>query len=402
MRVTIFEYASGGGFQGRPIPYNILCEGYSMLKTATEDFQAAGYNVSTLIDSRLEFLHSHLKADEVMKVSPTYPVQRALNAALESSDLSLIIAPETNGLLSSLVQAAGSSATSLNSTPASIDLVSDKAKLAAALHQNGLPTPETRCLSIEEGVEEAERAAREFSRPVVVKPVDGVGCEGLSIVKDVNQIKMAVTKILKGGRTKHFIIQKFEEGLSASVSLISNGLEARPVSLNLQQVSLNTPPESSCYLGGVVPLLHSAQGEAFELAKKAVELFRGLRGYVGVDMVLSPSGPVILEINPRLTVSYVGLKRVSKMNLAAAMVKASRGEEIPSSFELEGVSVFSKLHSEAVENIRGDMKILCPSLQIEGEKLAYTFIAAKGRTESEAQMMLSNMVRSHRVAGKVS
>ncbi|MFQ6134619.1 MAG: ATP-grasp domain-containing protein [Nitrososphaerales archaeon] len=400
MKVAIFEYASGGGLQGRPIPHNILCEGYSMLKTATEDFQSAGYTVTSLLDSRSPLLQSHLNADEVVKVSPTYSVQRALNDTLKSSDLSLIIAPETDGILSSLVRMGRSSTASLNSTPDSIDLVSDKAKLAAALHRNGFSTPETRCLSIEEGVGEAERVAEELLGRVIVKPVDGVGCEDLSIVKDAAQMRQAVKKILRGGQMERFMIQKFVEGLPASVSLISNGVEVRPVSLNLQQLSLNPPPEPSCYLGGVVPLLHPDMEEAFGVAKRAVELFRGLRGYVGVDMVLSSSGPLILEINPRLTVSYVGLKRVSKVNLAEAMVKSALGEELPISFELEGVSVFSKIRSEAAEDIRNDVEILCPRLQVEGEELAYTFVAAKGRTESEAKRLFTDAVLLHGITGK--
>jgi predicted ATP-grasp superfamily ATP-dependent carboligase len=53
------------------------------------------------------------------------------------------------------------------------------------------------------------------------------------------------------------------------------------------------------------------------------------RGYIGVDLVLGKaadgSRDYVIEINPRLTTSYIGLRAASQMNLAAAMVDACRG-----------------------------------------------------------------------------
>ena len=46
----------------------------------------------------------------------------------------------------------------------------------------------------------------------------------------------------------------------------------------------------------------------------------GLWGYVGVDLIDTPAGPVVLEINPRLTTSYCGLGGVLGVNLAALVV----------------------------------------------------------------------------------
>ena len=41
------------------------------------------------------------------------------------------------------------------------------------------------------------------------------------------------------------------------------------------------------------------------------------------------SGDVAIEINPRLTTSYVGLRALAESNLAAAILAAARGEPIP-------------------------------------------------------------------------
>ncbi|HEV3003063.1 MAG TPA: ATP-grasp domain-containing protein, partial [Pirellulales bacterium] len=47
-------------------------------------------------------------------------------------------------------------------------------------------------------------------------------------------------------------------------------------------------------------------------------------GYLGVDLVLGGpddgSDDVVIEINPRLTTSYIGLRAACRENLAAAML----------------------------------------------------------------------------------
>ena len=61
-----------------------------------------------------------------------------------------------------------------------------------------------------------------------------------------------------------------------------------------------------------------------------------LRGYVGVDLVLGPaedgSRDVVLEVNPRLTTSYVGLSCLAKGNLAAEMLAAAEGKCVEPAF----------------------------------------------------------------------
>ena len=58
-------------------------------------------------------------------------------------------------------------------------------------------------------------------------------------------------------------------------------------------------------------------------------------GYVGIDMILGPDGPesdVVLELNPRLTTSYLGLRQLARGNLAEAMLAAATGQPVHLSF----------------------------------------------------------------------
>ena len=47
----------------------------------------------------------------------------------------------------------------------------------------------------------------------------------------------------------------------------------------------------------------------------------GLWGYVGVDLVIGDNGPVVLEVNPRLTTSYIGLSRSIGHNVAELLLR---------------------------------------------------------------------------------
>ena len=85
-----------------------------------------------------------------------------------------------------------------------------------------------------------------------------------------------------------------------------------------------------CYRGGQLPIAPVLADRAVRIATAAVECVPGLRGYVGVDVVLGDDGgDWAIEINPRLTTSYVGLRALARFNLAAAILAAVTGEPIP-------------------------------------------------------------------------
>jgi predicted ATP-grasp superfamily ATP-dependent carboligase len=73
-----------------------------------------------------------------------------------------------------------------------------------------------------------------------------------------------------------------------------------------------------------LPLAAPLAARARQLALAAVEAMPPTIGYVGIDLVLGAdadgSQDYILEVNPRLTTSYVGLRVACRQNLAAAML----------------------------------------------------------------------------------
>jgi len=93
----------------------------------------------------------------------------------------------------------------------------------------------------------------------------------------------------------------------------------------------------------MVPLTHRLTPRAFENARAVLSAAPGLRGYFGVDLVLTEEEAWVIEVNPRLTTSYVGLRDVVRMNLAEAILKAIFQGTLPRTVDVAGHARFSTL-----------------------------------------------------------
>ncbi len=312
LKVGIVEYFNGSAPH---LDAELLLEGYAMLKSIVCDFLALGASVKTILDRRLERC-CELGSAEVVWSSGFGEFERELKILSQSVDYMLLIAPEH--LLPTFLERLGS-AESLNSSPDSIRAASDKCRLAQRLGEAGLDLPEYACFEADATLAEVRSFCMEAGYPVAVKPAVGAGCEGLSLVRCEEELEAAYRKACRIDPNGKVVVQKWCEGLAASVSLIVSDEAILPLSLNRQIVKVGAFNGNSAYLGGVVPLPHPLAEESFKAASKAVGAFKGLRGYVGVDVILADK-VLVLEVNPRLTVSYLGLSRVLDGSVARLMV----------------------------------------------------------------------------------
>jgi tyramine---L-glutamate ligase len=83
------------------------------------------------------------------------------------------------------------------------------------------------------------------------------------------------------------------------------------------------------YLGGELPLAAGFAERAQQLASRALAAMPPAIGFVGVDLVLGRepdrSEDFVIDVNPRLTTSYVGLRAAARSNLAEAMLAVANG-----------------------------------------------------------------------------
>jgi predicted ATP-grasp superfamily ATP-dependent carboligase len=134
---------------------------------------------------------------------------------------------------------------------------------------------------------------------------------------------------MQAGRAEKHILQPFVLGLAVSVAFIISAKEC--VALLPAEQHLSEDGRFR-YLGGAIPLAPDIAQRAEHLARRALETIPGLLGFVGVDLVLGEKGDGsedwVIEINPRLTTSYIGQRLMTPSNLAQSMLQAASGSSI--------------------------------------------------------------------------
>ncbi len=395
MRILIYEHVSGGGYAAEPLPPSLLCEGYAMLRGLTADFKAAGHEVTTLLDARIASFNPSLNADHVVQIASSGEADPTMEKAAEEADAVYVVAPEPNHVLQSIVECIETTGTlSLNCQSVGIEAAADKAALNEHVKQNGLNFPKTQLFPSNDPVEKSVYTIKnKLGFPSVIKPVSGAGCSGLSVVRNEQQAVEAIVKIRRETAGDQVAAQELIEGVSVSVSLFSTGAEALPVSLNLQEVTMAPPEGQSSYDGGAVPFDHSLKSEALGAAKQLTESFGGLRGYVGVDLILTKDRAFVLEINPRLTTSYVGLRKVADFNPAEAIFKAVVKGELPKNPLIKGYSCFSKIpisHLSPLIYKKMDkmVEVVSPPFPSADAELSYALVQSIGNTLERASFGL--------------
>lgn len=320
MRTLILEYASASDIKDP----DIYAEGHAMLKGLIEDFKHKNADYLVSRDSHFEAQYcNRVEIDDLM---------HWLNENIELYDACFLIAPEEDFILYKLTELIEKKDVKIiGSSSEAVLLCSDKFSMYEAL-KDSVNIIETEKVFFDE----IDNYDSPFNCKKVIKPADGVSCSGVNIVGSLSELKEAARSMQTS--LPYFIVQDFIEGVSASVSLLSNGEEAIPLSLNLQNIEFKD--NNINYGGGEVPFEHNRGLEAKKVAKKAVESINGLKGYVGVDVILGDTVHVV-EINSRLTTPYVALKDILDFNLGEAIFDSVFGI-FPSKIDLNGKVSFYK------------------------------------------------------------
>lgn len=226
---------------------------------------------------------------------------------MDDADAVWPIAPESGGRLEKLVaMAVAHGKIPLCSTIDAIHITSSKRMTARLLAANGVAVVPTRG---------AAEPFFESRNGWVAKPDDGAGAEDTRWFDDPERMRRWLDR---DGRRRTHVVQPFVRGEAASLSVLIRDGAARVLSCNRQNVTIDDGRFR--YHGGVVGGLQARHAAFAPEAARIAEAIPGLWGYVGVDLIDSPAGPLVLEINPRLTTSYVGLAAAIGRNPAGMVL----------------------------------------------------------------------------------
>ena len=254
------------------------------------------------------------------------PAPTMLDSVIAAVDAVWLIAPETDGCLEQLAtQVERHGRTLLGPGAAAIAGAANKAQLARRLAEAGIRHPKTRSVAASNG---ADAAASDIGYPVVVKPVRGAGSCGVCVAHDRLELRCAVDAARDAGGRDEVLVQEYVHGAAASVSLLANGRDVVPLAVNAQTVQARTTasPPSFEYLGGETPFEHPLAALAVAAALDTCRAVGGMRGVVGVDVVLTGTDAVVIELNPRLTTAYLGVRAAIDENVSALALAACAGD----------------------------------------------------------------------------
>lgn len=329
MKLLVFEFATAMGVEDP----SITADGHAMLYGLLDDLK--DYKTHHLIPNWSETIKTNHS-----KYIPVHgDLKEWLLNNIKDYDACLPVAPEENNLLHDLtmiiedqgVEVVGSSSNAVKITTNKFDMYN--------VLKGKVPVIKTKQIFFNEKKKIYQKSLFDEGVTKVAKPADGVSCSGVHVVKSFTELKKAQNHIKTLTKLPYYLIQDYVPGVNASVSILSNGKTGVPLSLNFQDVRLNGGEIN--YNGGKVPFKHKLSDIAMEIAKNAVECVDGLKGYVGVDMILDEEKVHLVEINSRLTTPYVALRRLINFNLGDAIIKAVHGE-LPTEVKINGRANFCK------------------------------------------------------------
>ena len=267
--------------------------------------------VYSLVDQR----RHNAFPESVRFIDPSNDIFQSIFQAAKIADWTLLIAPESESILENCLTRLDSfSQRVLSPDLPFVQLTSDKHRTSEFLAAKGIPSINGCCLSEMDN-------GKTPTFPVVVKPNDGAGCENSFLLKSRSEWE----QIVPGLDQEKFLAQPFHSGIPVSVNILAG----RTTTFLPATRQIFDPIGNSGRMGGYqraekitnAHLLARANG----LARRTVDALPNTQGYFGIDMILGESEAaeptdVVVEINPRLTSSYVFQRKWLSKNIAEVML----------------------------------------------------------------------------------
>jgi predicted ATP-grasp superfamily ATP-dependent carboligase len=286
MKVLLAEYAT---FHDPALAH----EGKAMLDVLEKSFRCSGYEV--VLPGPGDF------GAEIARLAPV-------------CDMGLVIAPDH--LLSKYTMLIEEHTHNLGCGSLSAALSANKVRTGQILTRHMVPVPP---------------AAVTGKR--VIKPVNGCGSSGVRITDGPGGAGEFAEQYIEG---QHFSVSFVGSRIVGEACLYFSGNPPLTLAVNRQFIETGTDGKIR-YLGGETPVHPPREAEIIATAEKAVSVL-GCQGYCGVDVVVADKVYVV-DVNPRITTSLVGIAACMEEEIADLLVSASKGTA-PDEVHLTGMARF--------------------------------------------------------------
>jgi len=275
MKVLLAEYATAHAPALAP-------EGAAMLRVLFESFRRCGYDIT--VPGTGDF------GAEIERLSP-------------DCDMGLVIAPDH--LLSRYTMILEQHTHNIGCGAMNAALCANKVRTAQILKSHGIPVPA-----------DATAGTR------VVKPVHGCGTQGVRLTSSIPGEGEFSQEYIEG---EHFSASLVGSRIVGDACLYFSGNPPVSLAVNRQFIEIGDDGAFR-YCGGETPVHPECEREILDVATKTIAVL-GCQGYCGVDVVVADKIYVV-DVNPRITTSLVGIAACMEEEIARVLVDASFGKPI--------------------------------------------------------------------------
>ena len=252
---------------------------------------------------------------------PDEPPADFLRRQASLHDLVWVVAPESDGMLRALSLAVEEPQW-LGCSPKAIEIAGSKRATALQLLAAGIAATEP----LDAGPARSGAAAVRPGR-WVVKPDDGCGAAGARRHDDYEAARFDFDS--RRHQEEDVVMELWIDGAPLSISLLCNSGRAELLAVNRQHIGVDgagflrfdgvSRDARTTVEAAVTARALAALGQRVQAA------LPGLRGFVGIDVTWNPErGPVVIEINPRVTCAYEGLSASLGRNIAQEVLTLHR------------------------------------------------------------------------------
>jgi len=161
--------------------------------------------------------------------------------------------------------------------------------------KSGVPTPDFKLVRTDR---DAFEAIAEFGMPVIIKPADSSGSQGIQYVSDANELGSVLVEAFRYTKSNLVILEKWFDGrhIDANAFFWGNKFYACGMAERFF-----TPFPYRVPIGGYEPAILSQNEKTmlYRLFEKAARSLGINHGPVKADFILSKDGPQVIEISAR-------------------------------------------------------------------------------------------------------
>lgn len=267
----------------------------------------------------------------------------------------------------------------LGTSAEGIDIAEDREKFDAFLESIDMRRPKAASVNT---VEEALVAAKTLGYPVLLRPSYVIGGQGMSVVRNSDEVKTYMSAILSGGITNSVLVDKYMPGTELEVDCISDGATViiPGIMEHIERAGIHSGDSIAVY-----PPYNLSETMTKNICDISIKMARGLgtKGIVNIQYLVFDNKLYVIEVNPRASRTVPYISKVTGIPMVELASRVMLGEKLSDMGYKDGLAPAAKYYAVKVpvfsfEKISDANSIMGPEMKSTGEVLGI------GRTKTEA------------------